>query len=113
MNAMHAAVESRPVEQPVNEVEVGRCQDRQSQEPRDKEDRMVADQGKGRDHSVGRAPEIEHLIDRPDRRPTGKGPEDIVPKLVSERVFSALVQLLARVVLQPVPLQSVGKKIEM
>ena len=101
VQTVYGAIQRWPVKYPVDEVEVRRCQYRHCQQPEQKCQRIFVERQGGND-SVGRAPKIENLIDRPDRGAASQGPEDVVPDLTSKRELSALRQLFARIVFQSV-----------
>ena len=83
MQLVHRAIERRPMNQPVHDVEMELAEQRDQQHEQH-EPHRVGMPIEVRDDAVGEGPEGHRLVGGPDRDAAGEGPDQIVGQLAAE-----------------------------
>ena len=78
MQPVHAFVERRPMQQPVNQIKMGGGKYGYKQQP-ENEYQWVFRYGKHWNDSISQGPQVTRFVDRPNRRSAGQRPKYIVP----------------------------------
>ena len=108
MQRVRQPVERRPVQRPVDPVEVERDPDRRQNEQRNEPDRPNPAGGirpeQHRDPAVRHHPEGHDLVGGPDPDPARQRPEHVVAGLTAQRELAPLRRQVAGVVFQPLAL---------